>query len=217
MTSDVHEQPLTPDDVTIASASRLRPADVPEAVASRDSAPWLVRQALDHPETLSVELAARFPGLPLMTVIRLREVDAKTGRGLAVLTSSDGVAAMRIELDSASQLLEFTFSYGGMLALRFQIDGLSIKDRANFLERMQLEGDHSAYLWGEVRWMHDYLIGVSRRQGANQFINLYAFSRHNTEAAVRLKPDICSQLLNWLADHWKEEETTKEQPSITGW
>lgn len=217
MTSDVHQQPLTPNDATIASASRPRSADVPEVSVPREDAPWLVRQALDHPETLSIELAARFPGLPLMTVIRLREIDAKTGRALAVLTSSDGVAAMRIELDATSHLLEFTFGYGGMLALRFQINGLSVKDRANFLERMQLEGDHSAYLWGEARWTHDYLIGVSRRQGKNQFINLYAFSRHNTEAAVRLKPDVCTQLLDWLADHWKEEEVTKEQPSIPSW
>lgn len=215
MTSDVHEQPLTPDDVTLASASHNpRPVEAP---TSRDDAPWLVRQALDHPATLSAELTSRFPGLPLMTVIRLREVDPKTGRALAILTSADGVAAMRVELDATSHLLEFTFSYGGMLALRFQINGLGAKDRANFLERMRLEGDHSAYLWGEARWTHDYLIGVSRRQGKNQFINLYAFSRHNTESGVRLKPDVCIQLLDWLADHWKEEEVTKEQPSLPAW
>lgn len=225
MTSDVQQHPPTPDDLTLPSAARLpvvqRSDSQPLAPQPpTPEVPWLIGQALNNQVNLAAELAGRFPNIPLLTIIKLRELDTKTGRALAVLTTADGFAMLRIEIDAASRLLEFTFSYGSMLGMRFQIDGLSNKDRTHFLDRMRIEGDHTAFLWGETRWARDYLFGVSRWQGKHHFINLYAFSRQNTEAAVRLKPDVTEQLMDWLQIHWKEDEQpTEEQTPIPpgGW
>jgi hypothetical protein len=191
MSTETFDPQSLPDDATVSSRARA-------------AAPWLVQIGYRDRARLSAELLARYPTLPLLTVFRAYGLDDQSGRRSALLLSADGVASLRIEIETATRLLEFAFTHGPMLTLRFTLEGLSPIDRSTWLERMRQDSDDVNYLWGQSRWEHDYLICLVRRQASSTFANFYAFSRHNFEAAVRLTPDARDHLLNWLEACWQE-------------
>ncbi|MBL8164223.1 MAG: hypothetical protein JNJ61_19710 [Anaerolineae bacterium] len=191
MSSETFDPQSLPDDATVSSRARA-------------AAPWLVQVGYRDRARLSTELLVRYPTPPLLTVFRTYELDDHSGRRSALLMSADGVASLRVEVEAATRLLEFAFTHGPMLTLRFTLEGLSPIDRAKWLERMRQDDDDVTYLWGQSRWEHDYLICLVRRQASSTFANLYAFSRHNFESAVRLTPDARDELLDWLEGCWQE-------------
>lgn len=191
MSSEMFDPQPLPDDAAVSSRARA-------------AAPWLVQIGYRDRARLSAELLARYPTPPLLTVFRSYDLDERSGRRAALLISADGVASLRVEVEAATRLLEFAFTHGPMLTLRFTLEGLSPIDRARWLERMRQDEDDVTYLWGQTRWEHDYLICLMRRQASSTFANLYAFSRYNFEAAARLTPDARDQLLDWLEAGWQE-------------
>src|SRR5690349_15935957 len=62
-------------------------------LAASGSAPVLLQQFFNDQIDLSAELATRFPSLPLMSVIRFRKLEGKSQRGVATLSTPDGVAS----------------------------------------------------------------------------------------------------------------------------
>jgi hypothetical protein len=162
---------------------------------------------------LSTELYNRFPSLPLLSVIRLPKTDTKATRGVATLTTQDGVASAVIDVDLASGGVHLSFTYGSMLSLHFRMDELSSMDRARWLELMRREGGGVAFMWGQARWEKDYVICVTRRK----FASLYAFSHNGFEAAVRLTPEVAQKLLDWLDRFWKTDSSGGEPPKLLTW
>jgi hypothetical protein len=147
---------------------------------------------------LAVELANRYPALPLMTVMRFRRSRTEDQPAVAALSSSDGNASVYIEALPNTRLVQFAFTYSSMLTLRFQMESLSSMDCAHWLELIRRDQDGIAFLWGQSRWERDYLITVLMRQ----FACLYAFSASGFEAGVRLTHDVKRQLHDWLAVIW---------------
>lgn len=220
---------LSPAPVTAASKA----ADPPEVVlppsgdepadrgavvraasklAGSTSAPWLLQQFFNDQIDLSTELASRFPNMPLMSIIRLREMDSKTRRGVATLSNADGMAGVVVDADAAGSV-QLSFTFGSMLALRFRMDGLSGMDRARWLELMRREQGGVAFLWGQSRWEQDYAICVTRRR----FANLYAFSHNGFEASVRLTPEVAKKLIDWLDKFWQAEPPAGDPPKMLTW
>ncbi|NWG17076.1 MAG: hypothetical protein HXY41_10610 [Chloroflexi bacterium] len=187
-----------------------RPPDSSAQRQPSSSAPWLLKQFFANQINLAEELSRRYPSLPLLSVLRLRSLD--TRHGLASLTTQDGVATLLLDADATGRLT-FAFSYASALTLSFKLDSLSSKDRQNWLERMRREKDDVAFLWGESRWEKDYVICILHKR----FINLYAFSQHNFEAAVRLTPEAANRLFDWLETLWQTEPADPEPPQILTW
>ncbi len=191
----------TPDDT---------PADVPHhELPTRPlppSAPWLLQQHFTRQIDLGAELAFRYPTLPVMSVSRFRSLHER--RGVAYLSTADGMAALVIEADGVSGLVEIAFSFAATLTLRFRLDHLSAMDRSSWLERMRREKDGAAFLWGETRWEKDYAISILHKH----FVNLYAFSQQNFEAAARLTPEVTTRMLDWLAALWSSPDEDDTQP-----
>lgn len=216
MSSDNQDEPTNHDDLTISSTAKRVPKTKPVEVPSDSqqiqtsrlpaSTPWLLRRFYEEQIDLAAELASRFSTVPLMSVVRFRPLDVATGRGMATLSTADGVASVLIESDPASRFVHLGFSYGSMLTLRFQLDNLSGMDRSHWLEQMRRQQDSVAFLWGQARWEHDYIICATR----HQFVNLYAFSHSGFEGAVRLTPDAKILLLGWLEATWKSDTTPGE-------
>jgi hypothetical protein len=100
-----------------------------------------------------------------------------------------------------------------MLTLRFRLDSLSDVDRSRWLELMRREQGGLAFLWGQSRWEHDYVICVVHKH----FTNLYAFSNREFEAAIRLTPDVTKQMLDWLDANWKPGEAGDGTPKLLTW
>ncbi len=218
MTTNIPDDPNKLDDMAQSAGpkrrTKTRPIEAPPLSDSQQmqvsrlpaSAPWLLRRFYEEQIDLAAELASRFSILPLMTVIRFRTLDAATGRGMVTMSTADGIASVIIESDPASRFAHMAFSYGSMLTLRFYLDNLSKMDRAHWLEQMRRQQDSVSFLWGQARWEHDYIICSTRQK----FVNLYAFSHNGFEAAVRLTPDIKTQLLDWLDTTWKSDTSTDE-------
>jgi hypothetical protein len=157
---------------------------------------------------LNQELVQRFPNMPLMTVIRFRDLYNDGERGVATMTSQDGSASLIVDVNNAGDDLQFAFSYGSMLSLRFHLNELSELDRRAWLDNMQSRQEEIVFLWGESRWARDYIICVPHRY----YISLLAFSRNNFEAAVRISPLTAAELFTWLKKFWypaKPVETPK--------
>jgi hypothetical protein len=183
------------------------------AVTQPGSAPWTLQQFFNGEIDLERELAARFPNVPLMSTIRFRSLGAKSKRGIATLATQDGTASTLVEADAASRAVQLSFSFGSMLTLRFRLDNLSDVDRSRWLELMRRDQGGLAFLWGQSRWEHDYVICVVHKH----FTNLYAFSNREFEAAIRLTPDVTRQLLDWLESNWKPEEASDGTPKLLTW
>jgi len=204
------DDPLTADaepprrEAVVRAASKL---------AASGSAPVLLQQFFNDQIDLSAELATRFPSLPLMSVIRFRKLEGKTQRGVATLSTADGVASAVIDADATTGSIQLSFSYGSMMSLRFRMEELSSMDRSRWLELMRREGGGVAFLWGQARWEQDYVICVTRRH----FASIYAFSHHGFEAAVRLTPDVSKQLLDWLEKFWSAASSGDQSPKLLTW
>jgi hypothetical protein len=177
-------------------------------LAASGNAPVLLQQFFNDQIDLSAELATRFPSLPLMSVIRFRKLEGKSQRGVATLSTPDGVAAAVFDADATTGSIQLSFSYGSMMSLRFRMDELSSMDRSRWLELMRRDGGGVAFLWGQARWEQDYVICVTRRH----FASIYAFSHHGFEAAVRLTPDVTKKLLDWLEKFWHSNAPGDQQP-----
>jgi hypothetical protein len=169
-------------------------------------APILLQQHYQGRVDLVSELVARYPGVPLMTTCKTRAYIGRTDGGIATLQSSDGMAAIVVEQDVESRLLQFSYTFGAMQTLHFRMDALSALDRAHWLDHLRREKDGVAFLWGEYRWSRDYLICAFRRQ----FATFYAFSVHGFESAARLTPEVKNQLLDWLTAGWQADLQTIE-------
>jgi hypothetical protein len=179
----------------------------------RSSTPWTLQQFFNGEIDLDVELAKRFPTMPVMSSIHFRNLGTQSGRGVATLTSGDEGVRVIIDADAKSRVVQMSFTFGSMITLRFNLDDLSDMDRSRWLELMRREEGGLAFLWGPSRWQKDYLICVSRKY----FTNLYAFSPRNFEAAIRMTPAILEQLLNWLEQFWKQTNDKKDEPPLLTW
>lgn len=175
--------------------------------------PWTLQQFFNGEIDLDVELARRFPTMPMMSLLKTRTLGANTGRKVAELSSQDGAASMIIDADTQSKVIQLSFTFGSMITLRFIMNGLNNMDRERWLELMRRDSGGLAFLWGTKRWASDYMICISRKH----FTNLYAFSPNNFEAGVRLTPTVTKDLLDWLEKIWDEPEPDDEPPQLLTW
>jgi hypothetical protein len=204
------------EELSAGDSEPLRRESVVRAaskLAASGSAPVLLQQFFNDQIDLSAELATRFPSLPLMSVIRFRKLEGKSQRGVATLSTPDGVASAVIDADATSGSIQMSFSYGSMMSLRFRMDELSSMDRSRWLELMRRDAGGVAFLWGQARWEQDYVICVTRRH----FASIYAFSHHGFEAAVRLTPDVTKKLLDWLEKFWHTASPGDQPPKMLTW
>ena len=201
---------MTPDENLtdeFAIPSRRRRADDAGTSAAVPSdalpsvAPWALQHYFDGEIDLIKDLIGRFPQVPVMSLFNAREVGETTRRSVATMATQDGAASLVVDLDVPSRAVQFTFILNSMLALRFIPGKLTDADRAQFLEPMRGETGEVAFLWDQSRWSSDYLIGATYKS----FANLFAFSPHHVEAAVRLTPEVTRRLLDWLDSYWRAE------------
>jgi hypothetical protein len=201
---------MPPDDqLTTSELSRQRRlddvthfgTDAPPSSAPPSVTPWTLQHHFDGEIDLIKELAGRFPQVPLMSLINLREVGVKNRREVATISTQDGAASMIVEVDAISRAVQFTFVLNSMLALRFCPGKLSALDRAQWLEPMRREAGEPAFMWDQGRWQSDFMIGAAHKN----FTQLFAFSPNHVEAAARLTPDVAHRLLDWLQSAWGDE------------
>jgi hypothetical protein len=174
--------------------------------------PWLVQNYQDADIDLDEELTLRFPTMPLMSIIRTRDLGKKHPRAVATMTTQDGSASLLVEVDVVTNEIQLSFGLGSMLSLRFAPEGLSNKDRSEWLKHLKLEDKKPGFLWSQVRWETDYLVSIAHKY----YTNIYAFSPLHVEAAVRLTPDVKQKLMKWLDDLWAVDKTMQSKPS-TSW
>lgn len=175
--------------------------------------PWTLQQFFDGEIDLDVELSKRFPSIPVMSTIKFRNLGSKTTRGVGTLSTQDGGASLIVDVDSETRIVQMSFTYGSMLTLRFTLDNLSSMDQSRWIELMRRKEGGLAFLWGAERWEQDYLICIGRKY----FTNVFAFSPHSFEAAVRLTPEVATQLLGWLERFWTEPPAEEESPQLITW
>lgn len=147
---------------------------------------------------LNKELVQRFPNMPLMSIIRKRDLYGDGERGVATLSSQDGSASLIVDVSGRSSEIQFSFNYGSMLSLRFKLNELSDLDRHSWLENMETRTSDIVFLWGQSRWAKDYVICVPHPY----YISMLAFSPNNFEAAVRITPSVSEELFTWLKVFW---------------
>jgi hypothetical protein len=206
MPQDEKLTPTPSDDFTIPSRKRRlddvthfgsdEPSAAPESLPK--VAPWVLQHYFDGEIDLIKELVGRFPQLPVMSLITLREVGVKNKRGVASMSTQDGAAGLIAEVDGRSRAVQFTFVLSSMLALRFCPGKLTDMDRNQWLDPIRRETGEPAFLWEQTRWENDYLIGAAQKN----FTNLFAFSPNHIEAAARLTPEVTRKLLDWLQFFW---------------
>lgn len=162
-------------------------------------APWLLEQFIEgelDDSGLDRELSSRFPSMPVMSIVNFR----KSGtHGIATLSTQDGAASLRIEVDSQPAFMQFAFTVRSMLSLRYEMAGLTDAERQRWLENLRYKDDKMAFLWGRQRWESDYALAFRHRY----YTNLYAFAPQYFESAARLTPDVTRQLMDWLENFWK--------------
>lgn len=171
----------------------------PEAIAPTAAPSWTLQKFFDGEINLDVELSNRFKTVPVMTSIKFRVQGDKKEHGIATISAADDSSWVVLDVDKVSHVVHMAFTLGGMLSLRFTVDGLNDIDRQRWLSLMRREEGGLAFLWGPQRWEHDYAICVKRRY----FTNIFAFSPDKFEAAIRLTPDASHQLVNWLEKFWQ--------------
>jgi hypothetical protein len=175
-------------------------------------APWILQQFFNGEIDLDAELSKRFPVMPVLSSAHFRATQTKWG--IAALTTQDSAASLHVDVNSESHVIEFTFAFRSMLALRFQLQELSDMDRSRWLESMRREQGGLSFLWGKGRWENNYIICAVHRY----FTNIYAFSPQHFEAAARLTPEVSQVFLNWLDDMWKPAPSLDDsQKLITTW
>ena len=175
--------------------------------------PWTLQQFFNGEVDLDVELARRFPNMPMMSILKTRELGSNTGRKVAELTTQDGAASLIIDADTKTKVIQMSFTFGSMITLKFVMDKLSDMDRDRWVNLMRREAGGLSFLWGTERWSSDYMICISRKH----FTNMYAFSPSNFEAGVRLTPKLTKDILDWLEKIWDEPEPDDEPPQLLTW
>jgi len=202
----MQDEPST--DVTDTTAPRKRRLDDVTRFAQDEPAgtpqpqvnPCALQHYFDGEIDLIKELASRFPQIPVMSLIHIRQVGTQTRRGVATLATQDGAASVIVEIDAPSQALQFTFALSSMLALRFTLGKLSVLDREQWIETMRRESGEPAFLWNKERWGSSYIVGAAQKN----FTHLFAFSPQSIEAAARLTPEVTRRLVDWLEFYWND-------------
>lgn len=201
-----------------AQSAATAPSGTPAGNASGEAGknpaanlPWMLAQYFNGDIDLSQELTGRFPQMPLMSQINFRAQGTKTKHHIAMISTQDGAANLRIEIDGGTRATFFTFTLNSMLALRFGLNGLSDLDRNHWIEPMKRESGEVAFLWGAQRFRSDYLITVPQKL----YTNLFAFSPLHTEAAARLTIEASRKLMAWLEPLWASNEDTSSSGTPT--
>jgi hypothetical protein len=175
----------------------------------RTKAPLELMEFFTGEVDLDTELAKRYAHAPLLSQgsFRPSKPTPETKRkALAILTSQDDAAMVTVDMFLESQALEFTFTLGSMLSMRFTIGTIETGERQRWLELMR-RNSGIAFLWTKRRWEEDYLIFIVREN----FARVYAFSPKRVEAAVRITPDMVDKLVDWLEAFWFAEKTLTKQ------
>ncbi|MDX2163150.1 MAG: hypothetical protein SF162_17670 [bacterium] len=180
------------------SAAETQPSALGVAQSPTPSAPLLLQHFFEGAVDLDKELTARFTGMPLMSVIRVRQFNGKVRSGAALMAAQDGSASLLVEVDAANHSLTFTYTLSGMLAHSFHVGGLSDMDRTHWLEPMRRETGEIAFLWNQSRWENDYVICAAHKH----FTNMFAFSTMRMQAAARLTTDVSRKFTDWITTHW---------------
>ncbi|MFN8372858.1 MAG: hypothetical protein U0694_08270 [Anaerolineae bacterium] len=207
------------DDKKNLDSSALTIPSKSEAMASQLKAPlgnvpWTLEQFFKGKIDLDKELVMRFPNMPLMSVITFRSLGSNTNRGVATLSTADGGATLVVDATATGdRTVQFSFTYGSMLTLRFKLDTLSELDRSRWLDLMRRKQSGLTFLWGQSRWENDYVICVSRKH----YVSLLAFSKNQFEAAVRLTPNAMKQLVDWIEGFWKAQPAEEDPPQMLTW
>lgn len=187
------------DDETIPSRPEM-------SLNGADMAPTAIPVVLERffqgDIDIDAEYVQRFPTMPMLSVLRLRDINARYA--VATLSKQDGAASLIVDIDRVTGALQFTFIYGSMLAQRFQLAGLTGLDRRRWLEAMRADLDKPAFLWSEARWQQDYVLACPHEY----CVNVYAFSPLGAIAAARVAPAAMSQLLDWLDQAWRTRPQT---------
>ena len=176
--------------------------------------PWILQQFFKGEIDLEAELAKRFPAVPMMATVKFRTLGTRSGRRVATLAAQDGSTSVMLEADTQSKVVQMSFTVASMLTLRFSLADLSDMDRKHWLELMRRDEGGLAFLWGSQRWARDYLICISRKY----YTNVYAFSPHSFEAAIRITPPVMKELLDWLDDVWRADTLPPDdEPDLLTW
>lgn len=213
-TQEIHTEQRQRKVITLTpSSEKVKPAPAAPAPAPVSDTPWTLEQFFNGEIDLDKELSERFDRMPILGTAQFRTLGARSGRRVATLMSQDGGATLIIDVDMHSKAMQLSFTLGAMLTLRFQMTSLSDTDRNRWLELMRRKQGGLAFLWGPERWREDYLICISRQY----YTNIYAFSQHNFEAAIRLTPTATKQLLNWFDEVWYAiaEDEDDDKPLLT--
>ena len=205
--------PIEPPTEITVSAQIIEANDEKVLAKTSHNPPWTLQQFFNGEIDLDVELARRFPTMPMMATLKTRSLGTNTGRKVAELATQDGAATMIIDADTASKVIQLSFTFGSMITLKFVMSDLNNMDRTRWVELMRRDTGGLAFLWGTTRWASDYLICISRKH----FTNMYAFSPNNFEAGVRLTPTVTRELLDWLEKIWDEPEPDDEPPQLLTW
>ncbi|MEM9951456.1 MAG: hypothetical protein AAF846_07645 [Chloroflexota bacterium] len=217
--SPTQESPETAIEAQSAVTMRRKeiipqPEPVTALTDSRDETPWTLQQFFDGEIDLEQELLKRHQTVPAMTTFKTRTLGMNSSREVATLTTQDNSAQIIVDADFASKVVQFSFTYGSMMTLRFVLRDIPANARDRWLELMRREGGGLAMLWNENRWRDDYLICVSRDYSTN----IFAFSPRNFESAVRLTKETTNQLLDWLEKVWSsdpEPDDEDDSPLLT--
>lgn len=198
----------TPDPLDeFVLADKLK-RDTQEVESAMKQVPLTLQPFFREQIDLNEELVSRFPNMPLMSVIRFRDLYGNGERGVATLSSQDGSASLIVDISKKNAEMQFAFTYGSMLSMRFQMNELSELDRQAWLQNMETRVNEIVFLWGQSRWAKDYVICVPHPY----YVSLLAFSPNNFEAAVRIAPATVSSLLAWLQRFWYGKVKPKEPP-----
>ncbi len=189
------------DNPTIPSRRGLGRSEgqvAPQRDLLQKSPPLILQQHFNGEINLDRELASRYPAMPLMSLSNFRATGMKPRRGVALLSTQDGAASLRFEVNGETRAVSLVFTFGSMLGLGFSPLRLSELDRGQWLDAMRAQ-EAVSFLWGQARWEQDYLITTPGRH----FYSFYAFSNRGSEAAVRVTTEITGKLLDWLEKMWR--------------
>lgn len=182
-----------PDDRTLPARDHLDLTPAPPNVI-----PWSLQQYFDGEIDLIQDLSARYPQMPIMSLIHLRSVGKRSPRGVATIATQDGAASMIVEIDQRSGAIQFLFIVGSLIGVRFRPGALSRLDRAAWLDPMRRETGEVAFLWNARRWSNDYVISAASKT----FTYFFAYSPGGVQAAARFTPEVNRKLIEWLSGYW---------------
>lgn len=190
MPNDPHDNTIPSRMAAPRPAAASAPAIPPRRPGESDPPAWLVA-AMNGENDLDHDWAARYAGMPLLTLFHT----ARSG-AFAMLTTQDGAAGLTVSSDAARQP-SFTYTWGGMIGLRFSPARLTDSDRARWVELMRQPTPEPIFLWGQSRWESDFLICVAHRH----YLNVYAYGQ-GREAGIRMTLETAARWVTWLAGRW---------------